>query len=240
MKINCDIGERGHDHPVDRALMEHIDIANIACGGHAGDARSVEAFRELAVQYGVDVSAHLSYPDRENFGRSTIVLKDEELLNSLNEQYSLMEDVKMVKFHGALYNDCAADPEQAELLAGWLKSKGISRIITQFDSELADACSRRGITVVAEAFAERRYALNPATGRVGLVSRTKDYASIHSLEDAVGHSREISRNQKVSACRDTASGLVWEEAVLKAETICIHSDSEIALDLARALKEALK
>jgi len=240
MKINCDIGERGYDHPVDRALMERIDIANIACGGHAGDETSVKAFRELARRYGVEISAHLSYPDRENFGRTTIVMKEEDLLVSLDQQYALMSDVKMVKFHGALYNDCARDPGLAALLAGWLKKQGITGIITQFDSELALACGSMGITVVAEAFAERRYALDPRTGTVGLVSRTKDYASIHNLEDAVAHSTEIYKNQKVSACLETEKGLVYEDVPLRAETICIHSDSEIALDLAGALKEALK
>ena len=72
MKVNCDIGERGADHPVDRQLMELIDIANIACGGHAGDETSIHAFCQLAEQHGVTVTAHLSYPDRENFGRRSL------------------------------------------------------------------------------------------------------------------------------------------------------------------------
>ena len=63
MLINCDIGERGADHPQDRELMAYIHIANIACGGHAGDETSIEAFRALAEKHEVEVSAHLSYPD---------------------------------------------------------------------------------------------------------------------------------------------------------------------------------
>ena len=60
MKINCDIGERGADHPVDRQLMELIDIANIACGGHAGDDASIPFFCELAKKRKLIITAHLS------------------------------------------------------------------------------------------------------------------------------------------------------------------------------------
>ena len=62
MLINCDIGERGIGHNIDDTLMSMIDIANIACGGHAGDVKSVEYYRKLAKQNGVKVTAHLSYP----------------------------------------------------------------------------------------------------------------------------------------------------------------------------------
>lgn len=236
MKINCDIGERGHDHPVDRSLMELIDIANIACGGHAGDIKSVNAFRELAEKYHVDVSAHLSYPDRENFGRTTIDMSLADLLASLDEQYSLISDVKMVKFHGALYNDCAASSDLAAPLADWLKEKGVARVITQFDSELAKACEARGLKVVAEAFAERRYALDEETGKLSLVKRSLDYASIHELDDAVAHSLEIQKKQQVTGHIDDGKGVRTKKAPLVADTICIHSDSPIAMELAGALK----
>ena len=113
MKINCDIGERG-EHPVDLELMELIDIANIACGGHAGDLKTVNLFRKLAEDHGVSISAHLSYPDKENFGRKSLDISASDLKKSLSEQYSLLDDVKTVKLHGALYNDCWLNEELAE------------------------------------------------------------------------------------------------------------------------------
>ena len=135
--INCDIGERGADHPVDMELMDHVGMANIACGGHAGDAASVEAFLRRARGRGVKVAAHLSYPDRENFGRSTIEISDEDLLASLDRQMELMREARTVKFHGALYNDANVDVRRARLLAKWMKAKGIEEVVTPFDSELA-------------------------------------------------------------------------------------------------------
>lgn len=45
--INCDLGERGVAHPIDDRLVDYIDIANIACGGHAGDKASVDYYVNL-------------------------------------------------------------------------------------------------------------------------------------------------------------------------------------------------
>ena len=69
MLLNCDIGERGTNNRTDLALLDHIAIANIACGGHAGNVESVRFFYAQALEKGVRPTLHLSYPDRENFGR---------------------------------------------------------------------------------------------------------------------------------------------------------------------------
>ena len=117
MLINCDIGEQGPLHEGDRALMEFIHIANIACDGHAGDKESVAAFRALAEQRGVRIAAHLSYPDKPNFGRASMEISDEDLLAALDAQLALLPGVKLVKFHGALYNRACRDASLAGLLA---------------------------------------------------------------------------------------------------------------------------
>ncbi|MDC7235435.1 MAG: LamB/YcsF family protein [Spirochaetales bacterium] len=236
MKINCDIGERGADHPVDRALMEKIQIANIACGGHAGTAASVKAFRELAVLHHVEVAAHLSYPDPDNFGRFSMDIAFEDLLRSLDDQYALMPDVKMIKFHGALYNDCNADRALAEALGQWLAAQDMEKVITPFDSELAAVCREKGMTIVPEAFAERRYTLVKGTEQLALVSRTKEYASIHSVDEAMIHVRRILKEALVDVFTEVENGEPQkQERPIEAQTICIHSDSDIALELAEAL-----
>ena len=120
MKINCDIGERGIDNKVDQQLMTLIDIANIACEGHAGDQDSVDFFRDLAKKNNVLVTAHLSYPDKENFGRLSMEIAQKDLLEFLDQQYSLMSDVKAVKFHGALYNDLNNNVKLANWVFEWL------------------------------------------------------------------------------------------------------------------------
>lgn len=236
IRINCDIGEREPDNPVDIELMKHIHIANIACGGHAGDEETIAVFRRLAIENDVAVAAHLSYPDRENFGRISMDIPPEDLLASLDTQFRLMPDVKMVKFHGGLYNDSAKDSELANLLATWLFENGIDTVITPENSEMAMAASDKGIRVIAEAFAERTYDFNPESGRLSLVNRSKSYACIHECEAAVLHAETILNKGVVEAYIDTGDEPPKRELVpIHAETICIHSDSVIALELAARL-----
>ncbi|MBN2651691.1 MAG: LamB/YcsF family protein [Spirochaetales bacterium] len=233
--VNCDIGERGATHPVDIELMSYIGMANIACGGHAGDEESIKAFRDLAKRLGVKVAAHLSYPDKENFGRFSMDIPFSKLSQSLDSQYSLMSDVKIVKFHGALYNDANVDYSLATNLILWMKMNGIEEIVTPFDSILADEARKVDIQVFPEAFAERRYTYDTKLRQLLLVNRKKDYASIHDCDEAVEHARKIITEKKVFAFNDKDGELVKEEYPIEAQTICIHSDSAIALELAQKL-----
>lgn len=242
--LNCDIGERGPDHATDRELMRWIDIANIACGGHAGDEASVRAFLELAEEHGVTVAAHLSYPDRENFGRTSMDISLPLLRSSLDEQRALLPETGTVKFHGALYNDSCRRGDLAGVLTEWLLRSGCTTVLTMPESALARACIEAGITVLAEAFAERRYLLNPADGSLSLVGRDRADASIHTVEEAASQAEAIVRRGEVTALveeagafEDTAGGrpATGRTVPLQVDTICIHSDSEIALPLVREL-----
>jgi UPF0271 protein len=234
--INCDIGERGPDHPVDIELMRHIQVINLACGGHAGDASSVAAFRSLADQHGLEISAHLSYPDPENFGRKSMDISVADLFDSLTAQLALLPGITCVKFHGALYNDAVVDTDLAASLAGWLIAKKIERVITFPGSELAKECQNYRMTVINEIFAERRYAYDPAQEQLTLVERSKSYASIMEVDEAVRHTREMIQTGRVSAViSDAADRMITQNVPIKADTVCIHSESTIALALVKAL-----
>ena len=69
--LNVDLGE-GCDN--DEALLGLVSSANIACGWHAGDAQTMRQCVRWAKANGVAIGAHPSFPDRENFGRSTMHL----------------------------------------------------------------------------------------------------------------------------------------------------------------------
>ena len=64
--LNCDMGE---GMETDAAIFPFITSANIACGAHAGDEDTMRRTVTLALQNGVAIGAHPSYPDRERFGR---------------------------------------------------------------------------------------------------------------------------------------------------------------------------
>lgn len=241
MTINCDIGERGSNHPVDVALMDYINVANIACGGHAGDKDSVDFYLSLANEKCVKVTAHLSYQDKENFGRLSMDIPFEKLKDSLDQQYSLITEVKTVKFHGALYNDANINRELSEFLTKWLSTNGIKEIVTPNDSVLAECCRLADIKICSEAFAERRYIYNKETKQLLLVPRSKTYASIKNCFEAVKQSKSIILDTKVDVYSEDESGNITSvKQQIIAETICIHSDSVIALQLAKELMECDK
>lgn len=236
MLINCDMGERGISHPVDLAIMDYIHMANIACGGHAGDRHSVSFFKQLAKDKQIQYSAHLSYPDKENFGRKVMSITQRELLHSLDEQLALMGTVQSVKFHGALYNQSVVDEELAGILSKWLSENGIDTILTMPDSELHKASLEHGLSVLKEAFAERTYSWNEEKNALVLTGRDKSFAHITSPDEAEQQYLKMRKYHLVSAYSlESQDQGNRSDYPIHVETICIHSDSPIALELARRL-----
>jgi len=105
----------------------------------------------LAREHEVTVTAHLSYPDRENFGRKSMDISPSRLRTSLAEQHALLPEIRTVKFHGALYNESCRRDDLAAVLTDWLLRAGITAVVTMPDSALARTCTQAGITVLAEA-----------------------------------------------------------------------------------------
>src|ERR1700690_2067272 len=125
--LNCDMGElpEALANGSQEALMRYISSANIACGGHAGDAQTMRTTIEQALRAGVAVGAHPGYEDRANFGRSELKLKPEEIAASVHKQILALAAVAekcgvrtgYVKPHGALYNQAARDAGIAGAIA---------------------------------------------------------------------------------------------------------------------------
>ena len=114
MKLNADVGESFGVWSMgnDAALMQHIDMANVACGGHASDPLTMRATVRLAKQCGVVVGAHPSYPDLLGFGRRPLSMPHPEAALHMIAQVGALQaiasaegiQVDYVKPHGALYN----------------------------------------------------------------------------------------------------------------------------------------
>ncbi len=229
MLINCDIGERGVAHKTDDQLMAYIDIANIACGGHAGDKQSADYYYSLANTYGIEASVHLSYPDRQNFGRLNMDIDDKTLLTSLDQQYDLLSEVKTLKFHGALYNEANVNKQLAQLLIQWAGRAGIEAILTPENSAIAQCCcaATEGQTIrpVYEVFLDRQYVC--LAGRLCLKSRKESGALITDTQQAVQQYHNFNNNVVVIDAK------VYQ---IRADTACIHSDSANVLGLIRAIK----
>ena len=232
--LNADLGEGA---PCDKELLEIVSSANIACGGHAGDAESIAATLRSAIANGVAVGAHPGYPDREGFGRESGFLTGDALYESLTGQVTLLADaaaqmgarLSHVKPHGALYNDAVRDSVLADIIARvTAEAPGEPAFVGMAGTELEHAAERHGLTFIAEAFVDRAY---EADGT--LVSR-KEPGAVH--EDMA-----VVTTQAVRLAEDgCATARNGDEVHVRADTLCIHGDTPGAAEKARAVRDVLE
>ncbi len=236
-ELSCDLGEASDALwlAVERELWTLIDAANVACGGHAGDEKSMREAARIASERGIILAAHPSYPDRENFGRKSMAIDARELRRTLVHQMSEFASIaakegvalQRVKAHGALYNDAHRDRALAQVLVDAMKAVDESLSIVAADtSEMAVAARGAGIDVVREAFADRRY-----TPEGTLVSR-KDSDALLSIGEAAEQALRLATRREVVA----RGGAV---VPIEFDTICIHADTPQAVERARAIRARL-
>jgi UPF0271 protein len=223
LDLNCDMGEM-EDGAREAALMAYITSANIACGGHAGDARTMERTVRLALDGGVRIGAHPGYPDRANFGRLEMSMSADAIAETVYAQIACLDEVVRrlggtvfhVKPHGALYNVAVRNQEVARAIAlGAARWNPGATLFGLAGSPMLDVWRAMGMAVAGEAFADRRY---QADGT--LRSRQFPDALITNPREAAAQARRFARQ-----------GL--------AETICVHGDTPGALEILKACREAL-
>ena len=237
--LNSDLGES--DDPVivarDIALMDHISSCNIACGGHAGNAALMQRMVAEAARRGLAIGAHPSYPDRENFGRVSIPMNDQDLADSLIGQITALSGlcekagVRMthVKPHGALYNDAADSPRIARLVAAAVSEAAPGAALCGLaHSAMATSAQEMGVRFWAEAFADRRYRCNHR-----LLPRTMPGSILSDESERIAQALAIAQHQNVLSNDGNA-------ITIHADTLCLHSDSPGAMESVAAVRRALE
>jgi len=238
--LNCDLGEgldpwRPGEPGLDARLLDVVTSANVACGGHAGDARTMAAVCHAAVERGVAIGAHPSYVDREHFGRRALDVPPAELRAQVADQIATLVRiateqggrVAYVKPHGALYNVVAHDEEQAAAVLDGIADVGMLPVVGLPGSAVLRLAAERGLRAVAEGFADRGY-----RGDGSLVPRSEPGALV--TDAAVVAARVVamaSRGEVVAA--DGAS------VALDVDTLCVHGDTPGAVALAVGVRRAL-
>jgi UPF0271 protein len=223
IELSADLGEGS---PGEEEIWPLIDRANVACGGHTGDADSMRVAAELARQHAVILGAHPSYPDREHFGRRTMAIAADELRQSLVSQISALRtfaDVHHVKPHGALYNDAHRDRALAEVIVSALGAD--TALVAPDRSEMAEAARAAGVRVIREAFADRRYEADGSlTPRVVI-------GSTLTVEEAATQAGLLASEGVVIARDGTRVPIAFD-------TLCIHADMPFAVERLRAIRRA--
>lgn len=231
--LSADVGEGADDLP----LFPVLTSVSVACGAHAGDETTMQRCVEEAKRLGIDIGAHPGYPDREGFGRRVIPMQAGELRDTLVAQIGTLRvvctrnDARLthVKPHGALYNQAADDFALAGTIAEAIRDAGEDlAIVGLAGSRMLEAGSEAGVAIVAEAFADRRYM---AGGR--LAPRSLEGSVIDDPAEAAAQAVALATGQVI---KDIHGGPL----LIEAETICLHSDTPGALDIARAVRAALE
>ena len=238
MDINSDMGEinRLLDDGTYEKLMEYVTSINVACGGHAGDETMMAAMVALAKEKGVNVGAHPSYPDRENFGRNDMNMDANELLDSVRDQIQLLVDIgtnnrvnlSHVKAHGALYNRAVIDEDIAKTIGqAIIQVDPLLKVMGLAGSKMLSVFDGLGLDTMAEAFADRSYESDGT-----LRNRKYDDALITDPNKAALQAKNMVESTVISF-----EGKAIE---MNAQTICIHSDTPNAVAIAEAVREEIK
>ena len=186
--LNSDLGEGYGAWTMgdDEAMLGIVSSANVACGFHAGDPKSILATLREAAARGVAIGAHVSYPDRVGFGRRPMDVTAAELTADVIYQIGALQGlcraagtrVSYVKPHGALYNTIAADARQGAAVIEAIREIDPALILMGLaGAPILTQASEAGLATVAEAFGDRAY-----TPQGTLVSRREPGAVLHDPE----------------------------------------------------------
>ena len=233
--INSDVGELPQllEDGTYYELMNYITSINIACGGHAGDYNLMKSMVRMGIEKKVNIGAHPSYPDKENFGRKIMVMDPLDITETIIKQIEKLFEIAVeektslrhVKPHGSLYNQAAKSSTIARAIG--LAVKKIDpqlTIVGLSNSIMIDTWKDMDLIVAREAFADRAYEMDGS-----LRDRKFNNALITNPDKAAKQAMMI---QKESKIKSVDGGIIS----INAQTICIHSDTPNALAIAKAVK----
>lgn len=237
IKLNCDLGESYGNYKIgnEETIMPLIDMANIACGFHAGDPLTLQKSVELAKKHNVEIGSHPAYPDLVGFGRRSLKCSFEEIEAFTMYQcgaLSAFGEISYVKPHGALYNDMMKDDEIFKAILSAIKKFGkdlkLMILSTPNNSKYEKIASGFGISLLFEVFADRAY-----TNDGFLVPRTQKGAVLHSSSEVVQRLEQLQT-------KGSLNSIDKKEIFLQTDSLCVHGDNPEAIKLIKLLRENIK
>jgi 5-oxoprolinase (ATP-hydrolysing) subunit A len=232
--INCDMGEAFALYRMgdDEALMPLIGVANVACGFHASDFNHMRETVRLAKRHGVKVGAHPSLPDLQGFGRREMRISREEAANCIIYQVGALKgfleaegmSLNHIKPHGSLYGMAA-------------RQEGIAHAVCDAADVFKVALFGMKGTLHEKVYKERGHPF------VAEFYADLDYDDAGSLIITRAHDARDPGEAAASSLRAIREGKVrnvsGKDVTVGADSICIHSDTPNAVDVARAVREAV-
>jgi UPF0271 protein len=232
--INCDMGEAFGIYRFgdDAACMPYVTHANIACGFHASDPVVMQRTVRDARTHGIAVGSHPSLPDRQGFGRREMHVTREEVaalvlyqtgaLKAFTDREGLA--LSHIKPHGALFGMAQRDEEIAHGIADAALAFGLP-VIAYSDCAMSDVFTRRGVDFTCEFYADLDY---DDAGRQ-IITREHDPVAPATVAQKVLRAVVEGKTRSVGG----------KDVAVVAQSICVHSDTPNAVDVAKAVHSAL-
>ena len=234
LAINCDMGESFGLYKIgdDEGMMPHITIANVACGFHASDPTVMAHTVRLAKRHHVRVGAHPSLPDLQGFGRREMKMRPEELTDCIVYQVGALRgflkregmDLFHVKPHGSLYGMAAKSQEVAKAVADAAKVFNVP-VLGMAGTLHEEVYTAAGLEFISEYYADLDYADD------GTQIITREHHAVDPNRSAEGALRAVKEG--------VAKSVNGNKVHVRADCICVHSDTPNAVEVAQAVKAAV-
>ena len=220
--LNADVGE---GLASDVQLYPFLDQASIACGGHCGDAKTMQQAVLACKKHDVRIGAHPSYPDKKNFGRASMQMESSQLIESIRQQVNSLDELcqahavtpSFVKPHGALYSDMMCSSEVFELIVMEVARYPLdlalmigalpARTTYQF------IANEFGVPLLREAFADRLYLDNGQ-----LSPRSEPEAVFSDPKKIITQASSIKINKAIFTATN-------QMLTIEADSLCLHGDN---------------
>ncbi len=238
VNLNADMGE-GHgayDIGADDAILDIVKSANIACGFHGGDFRSMHSLAARAAEKGVSIGAHPGFNDLWGFGRRRITMAADDVEHMVAYQIGALQAlasyagirVTHVKPHGALNNMAAEDDALAMAIGRAIKAVDGNMIyVALAGTQMERAAEELGLRTAREGFADRIYADDG-----NLASR--------SIPGTVIKEPGRARAQVLRMIRDKEVVTIGGKVIpVEVDTICLHGDEPTAVALGKEIVKGL-
>jgi len=231
--INCDMGEGFGIYRLgdDESLMKIISVANVACGFHASDPNIMAKTVRLAKENRVSVGAHPSLPDLQGFGRREMKIAPEELKNCIIYQVGALTgflksegmSLNHVKPHGSLYG--MTDRNMAIALCDAIKVYNVP-LVGMAGTLHETVAAEKGIPFIGEFFADLDYT---SEGNL-IITRVHEKKSPEKIKEKV----------LLALNKGKCISVDGTEFTVKFDTICVHSDTPGAVEIATVVLEVVK
>lgn len=238
MELIADVGEglgpltTGNDEEI----LDVLTAANIACGFHSGDPRTMKRTVAICREKNVAIGAHPGFPDLVGFGRRAIDMTREEVRTDVLYQLGALsafvraagDTIRHLSPHGRLGNLTVRDETYAAGVLDAVEDFDASLVVIGQRGLIHELARERGIATRSLGFPDRMYESD------GLLTSRRVPGAV--LDDP----EQIARRAVAMALEGKVESRSGDLVSVECDAILLHGDNATSVQAARAVRTALE